>query len=334
MKFFRVFCAFILVFSIFFTIFIGKNKINENVILGDKKEYKTVLSLWHVDTFEGGSGSRKQFLLDASIAFEKQNTGVLIMVTSMSLSALNNNLKNGVFPDILSSGIGSSATATFAMSSKNSFYGGKVGDRIYAKPWCRGNYFLISKKADVLEDKNVENLIVSEGENNLPILSLILDGVYSKNAKILPPQKAYTEFLNDKNGVLLGTQRDIVRLNQRGYDYHCKPLFSYNDLYQYFYILTNNAKQGVYAENFIDFVLGESYQDKLSKLQMLSNVINVDCYEDIATAQNTAIKNTISAFILPERLGELKKLCALALTGDKDAENKLKKLVVTPWKKF
>ena len=330
MKIVRIFCAILLVFSMLFTIFVGKSKINENVILEEKKEYKTVLSLWHVDSFEGGSGSRKQFLLDASIAFEKQNPGVLIMVTSTSLGAIENNLKNGVSPDILSSGLGFNVSPTYSLSNENSFYGGKVGDRIYAKPWCRGNYFLISKKAEVLEEKNIENLIVSQGENNLPILSLVMDGVCSKNAKILSPQKAYSEFLNDKNGVLLGTQRDIVRLNQRGYVFYYKPLSSYNDLYQYFYVLSNDVSKGFYAEKFIDFVMGEIYQDKLSKLQMLSIVKNVDCYEEIASAQNATIKSTVSAFILPEKIEEAKRLCTLALAGDVSAENKLKKLVVTP----
>ena len=330
MKFIKVLCAFILIFSIVFTIVIGKSKINENVILEDKKEYKTVLSLWHVDSFEGGSGSRKQFLLDASISFEKQNLGVLIMVTSMSLGALKNNLSSGVYPDILSSGIGFCVSPTYSMSNDFSFYGGKVGDRIYAKPWCRGNYFLISKKPSVLDEKEIENLIVSQGENNLPILSLILDGIYSNNAKILPPQKAYSEFLNDKNGVLLGTQRDIVRLNQRGYVYYYKPLYAYNDLYQYFYVLTSDAKKGVYAEEFVQFIFGDSCQDRLSNLQMLSLVKPVDCYEEIASAQNSPIQSTVSAFILPERIEEAKNLCALALAGDKNAENKLKNLIVTP----
>ena len=41
-----------------------------------KFEYQGVLTLWNVDTFEGGSGARSGWLEKKAIAFEKQNKGI------------------------------------------------------------------------------------------------------------------------------------------------------------------------------------------------------------------------------------------------------------------
>ena len=61
MKIFRYILAIIIVFSSIFTIFIGKNKIGEKAKLTQPAEYKGIISVWQIDGFEGGSGSRKQF---------------------------------------------------------------------------------------------------------------------------------------------------------------------------------------------------------------------------------------------------------------------------------
>ena len=66
--------------------------------------YKQILELWHIDSFEGGIGSRKDFLLKTSLSYEKKNK-VLISVVSHTISSATIALKNKV-PDMISCGNG------------------------------------------------------------------------------------------------------------------------------------------------------------------------------------------------------------------------------------
>ena len=91
MKIFRFIVSVAIVLSLTFTAFIGKDKINEQSKITAPSEYKGIISLWQIDGFEGGSGSRKQFLLKVAREFEKKNNGVLVMVINHTfLSAKEN----------------------------------------------------------------------------------------------------------------------------------------------------------------------------------------------------------------------------------------------------
>ena len=79
MKLIRALVVFLLSFSVAFTLLYGRNKIAEEQIDKTPATYNGVLSLWQIDTFEGGKGSRKQFLLSVAREFEKENQGVLIL---------------------------------------------------------------------------------------------------------------------------------------------------------------------------------------------------------------------------------------------------------------
>ena len=50
----------------------------------EEKAKSTVLVMWHVDTFEGGTGSRQDFLMKTAVAFEKENGGVYVSVVKHS----------------------------------------------------------------------------------------------------------------------------------------------------------------------------------------------------------------------------------------------------------
>ena len=71
MKIFRFIISIIIVLSFVFTVFIGRHKIQEQSKITNPAEYKGIISLWQIDGFEGGSGSRKQFLLKVARDFEK-----------------------------------------------------------------------------------------------------------------------------------------------------------------------------------------------------------------------------------------------------------------------
>ena len=73
MKAIKTIVAAFLVFSVVFTLAYGKNKIGEGVTVKTPKPEKRVISVWQIETFEGGSGSRRKFFLEAARSFEKKN---------------------------------------------------------------------------------------------------------------------------------------------------------------------------------------------------------------------------------------------------------------------
>ena len=46
--------------------------------------FEGILELWHIESFEGGVGSRAGWLKKRSTAFEKQNKGCLVNVTVLT----------------------------------------------------------------------------------------------------------------------------------------------------------------------------------------------------------------------------------------------------------
>src|SRR5574344_2147620 len=88
------------------TLFPNLQSLQANVNKSATFEYEGILELWHIETFEGGSVSRANFLEKQAIAFEKKHKGSYIVIESMSLEQFKLNLANGKKPDILSFGIG------------------------------------------------------------------------------------------------------------------------------------------------------------------------------------------------------------------------------------
>jgi hypothetical protein len=71
----------------------------------DKNTQMVVLSLWQVDNFEGGKGSRGQYLQNkANNFFDGQN--IYVNVTNLSADAVRANLQQGSVPDMISYGAG------------------------------------------------------------------------------------------------------------------------------------------------------------------------------------------------------------------------------------
>ena len=70
-----------------------------------KSQDKTViLTVWHVDGFEGGKGSRYTFLREVGAKFSKQNKGVYLLVSSYTVEGVNALLEKGKRPDLISFG--------------------------------------------------------------------------------------------------------------------------------------------------------------------------------------------------------------------------------------
>lgn len=103
----------------------------------------------------------------------------------------------------------------------------------------------------------------------MPTLALKVAGVTAKSAEYYPPYDAYAEFIGRKNVVLLGTQRDLKRLEKRGVGFSAVPLQGFCDLAQYIAITTKSDEKFSFCLKAVERLLGEQTQEKLGRIGMM-----------------------------------------------------------------
>lgn len=221
---------------------------------------KRVVTVWNVDTFEGGKGSRTSFLKKIARRTEKKRDGVYYLISSYTKEGAEAALRQGVCPDILSFGVGLSDFAEKSLPISLSFAGGETDAGCLAYPWCRGKYFLFSL-TDNFEDAG--ETAIGCGGSNLPVVSAAYEGVQGTEMEALT---AYTGFLNEKYRYLLGTQRDECRFISRGVQVYKRELTEYCDLYQYFSVLSSEKRDDCLA--LLDELLSNEAQEELSQIGM------------------------------------------------------------------
>jgi len=330
MKIFKIIFGAILCFSIIFTFAFGYKKIDEGHYFGTAEEYKGIITIWQVDSFEGGVGSRKQFLLKVAREFEKQNPGVLVMVVDRTPESVKESMAKGEAPDMVSFGVGVSVSNFIELKDLTGNKGGNVGDKTCAIPWCRGGYVLIANPKLTSEIPNeIETLLISQGEYNLSTTAVAIEGIKVKNATVKKPMDAYVQFVEGKTPYFLGTQRDIHRLERRGFEVITKPIIKYNDLYQYISVTTSNTLKSYYSEKFIELLVSESVQKSLSDIGMLGVSEKVE-YQNphLIKMQDVVCEQTISAFIQKEKLQNLSEDSLAFLLGEKEREIKIKNMLI------
>jgi hypothetical protein len=329
----RLFAFILSTFCVGFTLFYGGDRINQEKEYISHKDYKGVLSLWHIETFEGGQGSRKQFLLDVATAFEKQNDGVLVMVVSHTENSAKKSLSSGETPDMISYGLGTIYTDFKPLNLNKTFIGGKVNEKVYAIPWCKGGYVLFENPKYNDRKSSQQSLMVSQSTNNLPYLNICLEENLPNVEKIYssPPLDAYVDFVSGKHKYLLGTQRDVVRFNNRGFSVKTILLTEYNDLYQYISLVSNDQVKAVYSEKFINYLLSQEIQQKLNKINMFSLFYeNEYQIQTLNEMQNLTPKYTLSAFSSPQLIQDLRDTSSQFVNGDKSVLSKIKNVLILP----
>lgn len=221
-----------------------------------------IVSVWNVDTFEGGKGSRTAFLARAARLAEKKNENVFYYVTSYSAEGFFAAAERGELPDALSFGIGLGEIAGLCLPLGRAFAGGETADGCLAYPWCGGGYVLYSKDNNFSDGGRTA---ISSGGENLPDVAAALAGIKGER---VPSTEAYTGFLSGKYRYLLGTQRDRCRFAARGTAVCERPLGAYCDLYQYFAVLSREKRDDCLA--LLGALLSEEVQGALSDIGMES----------------------------------------------------------------
>ena len=258
-----------------------------------------VLTVWHVDGFEGGRGSRYTFLRDVAVKFSKQNKGVYPLVSSYTVEGANDLIKKGKHPDLIS--FGGSLLNLQHCAKEISFSGrdgGTVGNKRYAVSYIKGGYFVIKK------GEGSKDIIISKQEGVTPEIATLFSGEEISSITIKPSLDAYSLFLLKKNATMIGTQRDIERLISRGETFTAKVIEGYSDLFQYVSLTCDKADNEYYANKFIEFLLSEKVQSEIKNLKMSS--VNLSGQfpdnEYLSALEKAQINYTFSPFSAKENM--------------------------------
>lgn len=234
-----------------------------------------IYSVYHVETFEGGGKARIQFLNSIARVLEKENSGNLFMIKSINPKDLDSILSKQV-PDIISFGHGvgkivlpylTNNTKTFSIQ-ENMLNSGMFNNKIYAYPYIASGYAYFTH--GVKSDKYLvghSDFVHPENTLNSAQSAIKEESSY----------EAYKKFIYDKKSNLLGTARDLFRVNNLNdigrLNASITPLDSFTDLIQYIGITNHD----ILIEKFVEMSLSSEYQNKLTEYSLFS-VLNNKIY--------------------------------------------------------
>ena len=303
---FAIFTIVVVIFLIVAPYFILPNISNgRNQWLNNTQNTTTFLELWEIDTFEGGTASRINFLEKTAFMYQNETTSNYVLVRSLDLEQAKLMLENGTRPDMISFGIGAGdlvygltreIDAEFSVRN-DLMAGGRKEGMTLAVPWCLGGYVLCSKNNDDLSLEGLKQIgnsaILGTGyEYNQPQKALTADETTLLDNVSRTQYQAYESFLRDEFQVLLGTQRDFYRLNNKVNlgvidNMNFRYLNNYTDLIQYISITTTNEELVEKATDFIKYLTSAKIQKRLTNIGMFSvdgNLIYSNEYSDFEKA--------------------------------------------------
>lgn len=267
------------------------------------------LELWEIDTFEGGTNSRAKFLEKEAIQYQKKNNGIYIIVHNITLEQCVTMLGEDRVPDLISFGIGAGDVVcayTQKLNVSNNIRkpllnAGQVAGVQYAMPWCMGGYVVCAKT-------------VSPSTYGVGMEYNVAPQISADTLKKYKSQyEAYKAFCNNEVDALLGTQRDYYRLTNKlnlGVISQCEFKYNneYSDLVQYLSITTTNDKFLPYAQDFLEYIIGQQVQEKLKDIGMFS-VVNKPIYANTPCADFElnvmSVNDVLNVFSSNERITEL-----------------------------
>ena len=305
-----IFCSVLLtLISLLSVIFLPtKSEIKENK--------KNVIEIWHIDGMEGGIGSRISVIQKCASAYMKKTKSV-VRVISHTVYSAETSFKKGIYPDIISYSNGINLPYERLLSFSY------AGEKVYCASWCSGGYLLIQRKGE-----KITNLIISQQEYTIPMLAMNLSGVKIPIKDVISSNKAIYSFYADKSCALLGTQRDLFRLENKGIEIDVEALNGFNDLYQKISILCEEKKYSA-VKDFLNYFLTYVKSDgALKNIGMLTDggYYEKICNEKLAVYLHFSPEYTTQDLISRE---QLQKLQNQAINFDNEQEsikNALKRL--------
>lgn len=246
-----------------------------------------IYSIYHIETFEGGGKSRANFLNQIARKLETDHPGNLFIVKTIKANEIDSYLTSDK-PDLISFGYGVGKAVlphlvthseTYSIR-ENLLYSAIFDNKIYAYPFIASGYATFS------HGSTVDTCYVGDSEYIHPEI------IYSKQNSTYQKEEssyeAYKKFIYDKKSALLGTARDVFRvenLNNIGrLNASITPIDSYTDLIQYIGS-TNNDEL---CKKFISLCLSSEYQKKLAEYSLFSvlehKIYSSGIYNDMENA--------------------------------------------------
>lgn len=291
---------------VFVPIFVFPRVLSKNE-QSPKQKYAGLVSMWHIENFEGGSLNRYQYLLQQMVELEKKHKGLLVNIKTLTVTEAKNLVEQGHLPDLVSFGTGAgdifldyTVSYNGKLNIRQEFIiSGTVGNKIKAVAYMIGGYFLlcnnnliretvIDTNAQLIDNiyeasytynkgKDVRYSVVTARADNLPLAAVLKNT--SKNCKdnsVLWAEsqfEAYNKFVLGSACMLLGTQRDLHRILNRisqnnFFEYEVQYLKGYTDLVQYLAITSKDQSRQAKAQLVIEYLTAQSAQRSLNNIGM------------------------------------------------------------------
>ncbi len=315
--------AFISIILIIACIFVPKKiyfSVNEDEMTNEmyrrrEQYFHGTLEMWQIDCFEGGTGSRTNWLKNNTLNFEKKHNGVYVNVNSVSLEVANKLITSGQKkPDIISFGEGIILSANdlclLDFNAENLIPCVKNVTCEFAVPWCMGAYFMFGDNdvslwgndgKTVTSKKAVKNIYsvgigIQKNYSSKSALESYCSNDFSSKLALLentPSDIFFAYNYSEKVNRFMGTQRDFFRFRnaeqknaQRDKTVTLIP--TYNDLFQFVSVFdSGDEKRNTMACSFVNYLLECDVQSQIAQTGLFPTVLNAQPYYEIPELQNS-----------------------------------------------
>lgn len=283
----------ILIFTLFiYVLTIGIKKARNYEVLKGSEKQQTIYTIWHVETFEGGGKARINYLKNIARDMEKQDNQVLFMIKSINPENLSSELEIST-PDIISFGFGvGEIVLPYLKAQENTLdvrdeliESGSFNKNFYAVPYIVGGY------AWFYHSMQFKDFHVGTNQYIKP------QNIYS-SLNLTPKEnesqyEAYKDFVYNKNVQLLGSTRDLFKVNNLNRigrtNAIINPIDTYTDLIQYLGIINSNET----TQKFLCLALSDNYQKTLVDYSLFSSKYNKIYSSGIYNDMEDAILNCV-----------------------------------------
>ena len=272
---------------------LGLKKAKDVNFFKSKQEETSIYTVWHIETFEGGGKSRIQYLKDIARSMEKEDESTLFVIKQVAPDDLDEELALSC-PDIISFGFGVGDLILEKLNAIDNTYNvrdellesGTFNKKLYAIPYIVSGYAMFTHSATASE--------FHCGQTGYTAPKNIYNELNLQPTESESQYEAYKDFVYDKNVKLLGTGRDLFRidnLNKIGRaNAIINPIDSYTDLIQYIGL----CKTDSVTKEFLKRTLNEENQISLTDYSLFSSLYNKLYYDGIYNDMEDAI---MSSFI-------------------------------------
>lgn len=267
----------------------------QNSIYSKPNTETEIYSVWHIETFEGGGKARIDFLKSVANHLEKENPNALYVIKAINPDNLEAELAESS-PDIISFGFGVGNIVLPHLSVLTSTYNvrddlvesGMFNSNLYALPYIVSGYAEI--KHSTLQNKTCYGENIFTKPENLGYNATKLESQY----------EAYKQFVYKQDFTLIGTARDVYRVNNLNnigrLNATIHPINSYTDLIQYIGLINNN----LHTQNFMSYALSDNFQNSLINYSLFSSLYNKIYNSGIYNDMENAILNCSIAKVFNE----------------------------------